>query len=144
MYKTAGSGKPHPEDHDHESLDQSPRSFTDATFADSLASIPAGLEVVPTNDKQTQQSEKEAVQAEPEAICQADKEVSNVWATAHGPFAAPQEQGITTRRICGLRRRFFWTFIATLVVALALIVGLGGGLGARRSRAEASCDSGKC
>lgn len=144
MFNTTGSGKLRPEDHNHESLDPSPRSGTDATYAHSLASIPAGLEVVPTNDKQIQHSEKEAVQAEPEAISQADKEVSNVWATSHGPFVPPQEQGIAIRRICGLRRRFFWGFVATLVVALAVIVGLGGGLGVRKSRAEASCDSGMC
>lgn len=124
-------------------LDQSPKSATDTTFAYSLASISAGLEVVPPSDKQTQQSEKETVQPLPEAISHADKEVYHNWATGHGHVVAAQdaEERITKRRICGLSRRFFWIFIATLVVALALIVGLGGGLGARRSRTAASCDS---
>jgi hypothetical protein len=109
-------------------------------FPHSLASIPAGLEVVPTNDKQTQEPEKETVSDLPEAISQAEKEVSDTWAYA---VPIPSQDRPPKRRICGLKRKFFWIIVVAgpLVLGLALIVGLGAGLGLRKPRKSASCDS---
>jgi hypothetical protein len=73
-------------------------------FPHSLASIPAGLEVVPTNDRQTQHAEKETVSDLPEAISQAEKEVSDTW--AYG-VPTPVQDRPPKRRICGLKRKLF-------------------------------------
>lgn len=112
----------------------------DEALADSLASMPAGLEVVPTHDKQSHQAEKETAQALPEAISQDGKEVSEVWAPTYETLDLPQTPQAEHRK-CGLKPRYFWATIASLVLALALIVGLSSGLGVRRSRKASTCDS---
>ena len=111
----------------------------DKALADSLASMPAGLEVVPTNDKHFHQAKKETVQALPEAISQDGKEVSSIWAP---PYKAPvsSETRQAKRRRCGLKPRYFWTIAASLVIILAVVVGLASGLGTRRSRKSSDCD----
>lgn len=120
--------------------DKHQRAWTDKAFPHSLASMPAGLEVVPANDKHFQQAEKETVQAAPEAISQDGKEVASISAPPYETLM-PLEDRRAERRTCGLKSRLFWALIATLVVALALVVGLAGGLGVRRSRRSPSCDS---
>jgi len=112
----------------------------DKALADSLASMPAGLEVVPTNDKHFHQAEKETVQALPEAISQDGKEVSEFWAPPYETLAS-SETPQTERRTCGLKPRYFWAMIASLMLALALVVGLASGLGVRRSQKASTCDS---
>lgn len=112
----------------------------DKALADSLASMPAGLEVVPINDKHFHQAEKETVQALPEAISQDGKQVSETWAPPYETLALP-ETPQAERRKCGLKPRYFWAMIAFMVLALALIVGLASGLGVRRSQKSSTCDS---
>jgi hypothetical protein len=123
-----------------ESDDKYQQTKNDRTLAHSLATIPAGLEVVPADGKQFEQVEKEAVQAEPEAIPRDGKEEPEISAPPYEAFAS-SERPHAERRRCGLKPGFFWATIAFLVLALALIVGLGSGLGARRSRKSSTCDS---
>lgn len=120
--------------------DKHQRVWTQKAFPHSLASMPAGLEVVPTNDKHFQQAEKETVQAAPEVISQDGKEVSSISAPTYNTLP-PLQARPAERRSCGLKPRFFWAVVAAFVVVLALIAGLGGGLGARRSRRSPNCDS---
>jgi hypothetical protein len=114
-------------------LDDKRHQIPETAFPYSLASMPASLEVVPTNDKQTQHAEKETVSDLPEAISQAEKEVSDTW--AYG-VPTPSQDRPPKRRICGLKRKLFWIIVVAgpLVLALALIVGLGAGLGLRKPR----------
>lgn len=123
-----------------ESDDKHEQGRTDQALVDSLASIPAGLEVVPSNDKHFYQAEKETVQVLPEAISQDGKEVSEIWAPPHEALALPEAPRAERRR-CGLAPRYFWAVTASLVLALALAVGLASGLGVRRSRKPSTCDS---
>jgi len=122
-----------------ESNDKHQQQRSDKALAHSLASIPAGLEVVPTNDKQSHQAEKETVQPLPEAISQDGKEVSYMSAPPY-EAVAPVEARHADRRTCGLKPRYLWAIIASLVLALALAVGLGSGLGTRESRESSTCD----
>lgn len=115
------------------------QTWPDKAAAHSLASIPAGLEVVPTSDKHSHQAEKETVQSVPEAISQDGKEVSSISAPPHKTWV-PSETRQAERRRCGLKLRHFWVAVTSLVVVLALIVGLGSGLGTRRSRMSSVCD----
>lgn len=111
----------------------------DKALAHSLASMPAGLEVVTTHHTQFQQAEKETVQVLPEAISQDGKEVSSTLAPPYkGPVSSESRQA--ERRRCGLKPRHFWTIAASLVIILAVVVGLGSGLGTRRSRKSSDCD----
>ena len=112
----------------------------DKALAYSLASMPAGLEVVPTNDKHFHQAEKETVQVLPEAISQDEKEVTETYAPPYETLAPPEAPDAGRRR-CDLKPRYFWSMIASLVLALGLIVGLASGLGVRRSRKSSTCDS---
>jgi len=129
----------------HESLpgqsdDKHQQVRADKALADSLSSMPAGLEVVPTNDKHFHQAEKETAQALPEAISQDGKEVVEFWAPPYETLAAPEAPHAERRR-CGLKPRYFWAMSASLVLALALVVGLASGLGLKRSRKHSTCDS---
>lgn len=130
------SGEPH---------DKLQHTQADSAFPHSLVSIPAGLEVVPTDHKQFQQPEKETVQELPEAISQAEKEASEIWAPSYGA-PAPLHEGLAERRTCGLKRKVLWIVLVvlSLVIALALIIGLGAGLGLRKSRTSSSCDPCMC
>lgn len=124
----------------HRSDDKHQQVRADKALADSLASMPAGLEVVPTKDEQFHQAEKETVQALPEAISQDGKEVSGIWAPrceTRTLSEAPHAERVR----CGLRPRHFWAMITSLVLALALVVGLASGLGVKRSKKPSTCDS---
>jgi hypothetical protein len=124
-----------------ESDDKHQQERVDKALADSLASMPAGLEVVPTNDKHFHQAEKETVQTLPEAISQDGKEVlENTWAPPHKTIAL-SEAPLAERRRCGLKPRYFWAVITSSILALALVVGLASGLGVKRSRKASTCDS---
>lgn len=122
-----------------ESDDKHQQIQADKALAHSLASMPAGLEVVTTHHTQFQQAEKETVQVLPEAISQDGKEVSSILAPPHKTLT-PSEHGQAERRRCGLKPRYFWATVTSLVVMLALIIGLGSGLGTRRSRKSSGCD----
>lgn len=124
----------------HRCDDKHQQVRADKALVDSLASMPAGLEVVPTNDKHFHQAEKETVQALPEAISQDGKEVSEIWAP-QCETRTLSEAPHTERVRCGLKPRHFWAMIASLVLALALVVGLASGLGVKRSRKPSTCDS---
>ncbi|KAM0708981.1 hypothetical protein Q7P35_003017 [Cladosporium inversicolor] len=122
-----------------ESDDKHQQVQADKALAHSLASMPAGLEVVPRHHTHFQQAEKEIVQELPEAISQDGKEVLGILAPPH-KILAPSETRQAERRRCGLKPRYFYATMASLVVVLALIVGLGSGLGTRRSRVSSNCD----
>lgn len=117
-----------------------PQVRADKALAHSLASIPAGLEAVTTHHTHFQQAEKETAQALPEAISQDGKEAMSIVAPPHNDIAFPGAPR-AERRACGLKRRIFWSMCASLVLALALIVGLASGLGVSRSRGSSNCDS---
>ena len=93
----------------------------------SLALIPAGLEVVPYSDKEPVQPEKEAVQAEKEAISREEKEVVGPTTQPDGRYTIWQGPK-TSRRICGLRASILMAALVAIVVAVALGAGLGIGL----------------
>ena len=116
------------------------QTWPDKAAAHSLASIPAGLEVVPTSDKHSHQAEKETVQSVPEAISQNGKEVSYMSVPPYETLALSEARR-PDRRICGLKTRYLWAIVVSLVPALALTVGLGAGLGTRKSRKSQTCDS---
>lgn len=134
------SSVPHPGVPSGESDDKHQQVWADKALADTLASMPAGLEVVPTDDKHFHQAEKETVQALPEAISQDGKEVTEHWAPPYETLA-PSEAPPAERRRCGLKPRYFWAMITSLVLVLALVVGLASGLGVKRSRKTSNCDS---
>jgi hypothetical protein len=97
------------------------------SLAQSLALIPAGLEVVPDSGKEHVQIEKEATQAEKEAISGVEKEIvgpeiePDGWHTIlHGPTGS--------RKICGLRASIFVALLVSVAAVCALAVGLGVGL----------------
>jgi hypothetical protein len=123
-----------------ESDDKHQQVRADKALADTLASMSAGPEVVPTDDKHFHQAEKETVQALPEAISKDEKEVSEAWAPPYETLALSEARHAEHRK-CGLKPRYFWAVTAFLVLALALIVGLASGLGVRRSRKPSNCDS---
>ena len=122
-----------------ESGDKHQQVRADKALAHSLATMPAGLEVVTAHHTPFQKAEKETVQELPEAISQDGKEVSSIWAP---PYKAPvsSETRQAERRRCGLKPRYFWTIAASLVIILAVVVGLASGLGTRRSRKSSDCD----
>jgi hypothetical protein len=112
---------------------------SDSALAHSLSSIPAGLDVVPTNDKHSHQAEKETVQSVPEAISQDEKEVSYMSAPPYEALALSEARR-PHRRTCGLKSRYLWAVIVSLVLALALTVGPGAGLGIRKARKSQTCN----
>jgi hypothetical protein len=96
----------------------------------SLALIPAGLEVVPDTGKEPVHVEKEVAQAEKEAISGEEKEVVNPEKEPDGWHAILQ--GPTgNRKIWGLRVRIFAALLVLVVAVIALAVGLGVGLSKR-------------
>ena len=117
---------------------------TPTGFPQSLAFMPAGLEVVPGYEMEDHavQSEKQAAQAEPEAIgADTDKEILHPWVP--NPLSTSANHSLPKRRICGLNRTLFWLALTLLIFALALCIGLGAGLGVKRSQSDGQCDSGK-
>lgn len=104
----------------------------DKAFPLSLTLLPAGLEVVPSSEKHVHEGEKEKAQALPEAISQEGKEVSATW-TEQPAAVAPLPDQSGQRRMCGLKPRFFWTIVASSIIAVALIIGLAVGLVLRKS-----------
>ena len=103
--------------------------------------MPAGLKAVPANNEHFRQAEKETAQALPEAISQDWKGVSEIWTPPY-KTPAPLEPRQAERRTFGLKRRTFRVTFASLVLILALVVGVGSGLGVKRSRKAGTCDSG--
>jgi hypothetical protein len=72
------SSIPHPEAPKGESDDKHEQIRADKALADTLASMPAGLEVVPADDKHFHHTAKETVQALPEAISQDGEDVLEI------------------------------------------------------------------
>lgn len=94
----------------------------------SLALMPAGLEVVPTaaHEALTGQGEKEAIQP--------DIGSPGHYMPPDAPPSYAEQQGSTKRRICGLSTRLFWVIlIASSLAIIGLAVGLGVGLSSRSS-----------
>lgn len=117
---------------------------THTGFPQSLAFMPAGLEVVPGYelDKHTVQSEKEAAQAEPEVIgADTDKEILHPWVPI--PLSPNVYQSLNSRKICGVNRTLFWAALASLILLVGLCTGLGVGLGSKKLPGDGQCDSGK-
>ena len=96
--------------------------------------IESGLEVAPASEHDKQyvnpvhHGDKEVVsQAEKEVVAPSDLE-SPLVHTSDEPTVRKH------RKLCGLRRRFFWTLLAVLLLLIALGVGLGVGLGSKKSQ----------
>jgi hypothetical protein len=97
------------------------------SLAQSLAFMPAGLEVVPDSGKEPVQIEKEVVQAEKEAMSGAEKELVNPAIEPDGWHAILR--GPTgSRKFCGLRASIFVALLVSVIAVCALAVGLGVGL----------------
>lgn len=100
----------------------------------------SGLEVAPASEHD-KQFVKPAHYGDKEDVAQDEKEVvvpidltSPLVHTSDVPPPVPQN-----RKLCGLRRGFFWTLLVVLLLSIALGVGLGVGLGMKKS--DGSSDS---
>lgn len=93
----------------------------------SLALIPAGLEVVPKSGIELVQTEKEAVRAEKEAIPSEEKELVQHTIQPDGWHAIWQGPKMR-RRIRNMRTRISMAISLSIALAIALGVGLGTGL----------------
>lgn len=91
--------------------------------------IDSGLEVAPPSEYDTQYVNL-VDEGDKEAIHQDGKEV--VAAPVH--LSREQTSTKNHRRLCGLRRRSFWTLLAAAIFLIALGIGLGVGLSSRDSQ----------
>jgi len=104
-------------------------------------SIESGLEVAPASEhdkqyvKPANHGDKEVIsQDEKEVVTQDDKEVVAPSNLTNPPVHTSSDPTRQNRKLCGLRRRFFWALVAALLLLIALGVGLGVGLGMRNSQ----------
>lgn len=102
--------------------------------------IESGLEVAPAGEHE-KQFVKPAHHGDKEVVSQDEKEVvapidltSPLVHTSDAPPPVRQD-----RKLCGLRRGFFYTLLVALLLLIALGVGLGVGLGMKKS--DGSSDS---
>lgn len=90
--------------------------------------IESGLEVAPPSEYDTQYVNL-VDEGDKEAVNQDGKEV--VVPPAH---LSGGQTSVKDRRLCGLRRRSFWTLLAAATFLIALGIGLGVGLSSRDSQ----------
>lgn len=139
--------QPHREEQDGAASDREEILRID-DLPQSLALIPAGLEVVPDSGKEPVQVGKEVAQAEKEAISGAEKEaISGVEKEVVSPEIKPDGWHVILqgpsggRKIWGLRASIFVALLVSVVAVSALAIGLGVGLKKRHDDTNSSSGS---